>query len=65
MIFDRKHRNLCTDQERTCESGTGKAGDLHLLEKRWESKVSSTYICLHDLLCECGAGIELPSTGAS
>jgi hypothetical protein len=37
----------------------GTADDLYLFEKRMESKVSSKYICQHDLLCRCGAGIRV------
>ncbi len=38
------------------------ADDLYLFEKRMESKVSSTYTCLHDLLCTYGAGIRVSET---
>jgi hypothetical protein len=38
----------------------GKEVNLYLIEKRLKYKVSSTYICQHDLLCRCGA--ELQST---
>jgi hypothetical protein len=40
----------------------GKANDLYLFEQIVMSKVSCTYMCLHDLLCQCGAGIRITET---
>ncbi len=40
----------------------GKAYDLYLFEPIEMSKVSCTYMCLHDLLCQCGAGIRITET---
>ena len=40
----------------------GKADDLYLFEPIEMSKVSCTYMCLHDLLCQCGAGIRITET---
>ena len=37
----------------------GKSDDLHLFQLVAESKVSSTYMCPHALLCHCGAGIRV------
>jgi hypothetical protein len=37
----------------------GKADDLYLFEPIEMSKVSCTYMCPHDLLCQCGAGIRI------
>ncbi len=40
----------------------GKAGYLYLFKPTVMSKVSCTYMCLHDLLCQCGAGIRITET---
>ena len=37
----------------------GKSDDLHLFQLVAESKVSSTYMCPHAFLCQCGAGIRV------
>ncbi len=40
----------------------GKADDLYLFERIEMSKVSCTYMCLHDLLCQFGAEIRITET---
>jgi hypothetical protein len=40
----------------------GKANNLYLFEPIVMSKVSCTYMCQHDLLCQCGAGIRITKT---
>jgi hypothetical protein len=40
----------------------GKANDLCLFEPIEMSKVSCAYMCQHDLLCHCGAGIRITET---
>ncbi len=37
----------------------GKADDLYLFQPIVVSKVSCIYMCPHDLLCQCGAGIRI------
>jgi hypothetical protein len=45
------------------ESGNiGKADDLYLFEPIGMSKVSCTYMCPHDPLCQCGAGFRITET---
>jgi hypothetical protein len=44
------------------QMAVGHVGNLYLFEKRWESKVSCTYIYQHDLLCRFGAGIRVTKT---
>ncbi len=40
----------------------GKADDLYLFEPIVMSKVSCTFMCPHDLLCQYGAGIRITKT---
>ncbi len=40
----------------------GKANDLYLFEPMVMSKVSCTYMCPHELLCQCRVGIRITKT---
>ncbi len=40
----------------------GKDNNLHLFQPIVVSEVSCLYMCQHDLLCQCGAGIRITET---
>jgi hypothetical protein len=40
----------------------GKADNLYIFEPIVMSNVSCTYMCPHDLMCQCGAGIRITET---
>jgi hypothetical protein len=61
-IFGTKQSNSCTKQDRMQSGHIKKANDLYLLEPIEMSKISCTYMCLHDLLCQCGARIRITVT---
>jgi hypothetical protein len=62
-IYGTKQSNSCTRQDRTCNPDTlEKQTTSYLFEPIEMPKVSCSYMCPHDLLCQCGAGIRVRIT---